>query len=124
MANNRGGGASFILGMLVGGAVGAAIGMMMAPKSGPETRADLAERSEMWRTVAEELAASLRERARPAMDTAMERINPAVEVVRERVNPVVEQVTSRIGRGNDGRHVQTTESSPKTESSPAEEEEA
>ena len=120
MANNRGGGASFILGMLVGGAVGAAIGMMMAPKSGPETRADLAERSEMWRTVAEELAASLRERARPAM----ERINPAVEVVRERVNPVVEQVTSRIGRGHDGHHVPTTESSPKTESSPAEEEEA
>ena len=41
MANDNGG---FSLGFLVGGVIGVAVGILIAPKSGSETRAELAER--------------------------------------------------------------------------------
>lgn len=108
MASNDSGG-SFVLGFLIGGIVGAAVGLLLAPRSGQDTRAELAGRSEAWRNRAEEMAANLRERAAPAVDTARERIDPAVESareritpavegVRERVTPIVEQVNTRLGR--------------------------
>ena len=50
--NNREG--SFALGFLLGGIIGALVGILIAPKPGAETRADLVERSEAWRTRAEE----------------------------------------------------------------------
>ena len=48
MADN-GNGNSFTLGFLVGGILGAVVGILIAPKPGVETRAELAERSEVWR---------------------------------------------------------------------------
>ena len=108
MASNDSGG-SFVLGFLVGGIVGAAVGLLLAPRSGEDTRAELAGRSEAWRNRAEEMAANLRERAAPAVDTARERIapavdtardriNPAIDAARERVTPIVEEVNTRLGR--------------------------
>lgn len=97
MANNDGG-SSFALGLLVGGILGAVVGILIAPRPGSETRGELAERSELWRTRAEELAATLRDRVGPAVETARERVSPAVETVRERVGPVVEQVSAHLGR--------------------------
>ena len=96
MANNDNG-SSFALGFIVGGILGAVIGVLTAPRSGIETRADLAERSEVWRIRAEELAAQLRERAGPAVEGVRERVGPALGSVRERMGPVVEQVSSRVG---------------------------
>ncbi len=83
MANGENG-SSFISGFLIGGIVGAVVGIMLAPKSGSETRSDLIEQSEALRTRAEELAARVRER-----------VGPTVDSVRERA----EQVT-RTGRGS------------------------
>ena len=100
MANNDSGG-SFVAGFLMGGIVGAVVGILLAPRAGTETRADLAERSDLWRSRAEEMAATLRERVGPAVESARERVGPAVEGVRERVAPVVEQVSSRMGRTRD-----------------------
>ena len=57
---NKGGG--LLIGLLIGGAIGFAAGMMLAPKSGEETRALLAERGNEWRDKAEELAAATKER--------------------------------------------------------------
>ena len=59
-SNGNGGG--FALGFLVGGIIGTVVGILIAPRPGSETRTDLAERSETWRTRAEEMAAMLRER--------------------------------------------------------------
>ena len=108
MASNDSSG-SFVLGFLVGGIVGAAVGLLLAPKSGQDTRAELIERSEAWRGRAEEMAAELRaraaptvetarERIAPAVETARERVAPAVETARERVTPIVEEVNTRLGR--------------------------
>ena len=43
-------------GFFFGGIVGMLFGMLMAPKSGYETRAQLRQSSEAWREIAEELA--------------------------------------------------------------------
>lgn len=94
--HNNGG--SFVTGFIIGGIVGAAVGMLLAPKSGSEMRADLARRSESWRARAEEIAAMVRERMGPAMEGARERLGPAVEGMRERIGPVAERMGSRFGR--------------------------
>ena len=109
MANNDNG-SSFSFGFLLGGIIGVLIGVMLAPRSGSEMRSDLADRSEAWRTRAEEMAARVRERVGPTVESAKERVAPAVEnvrsriapamdTVRETVTPVVERVSSRIGSG-------------------------
>lgn len=95
MADNDNGN-SFALGLLVGGILGTVVGLLIAPKSGTELRTDLTERSEAWRTRAEELAATVRERVGPAVETARDRIGPAVETVRDRVGPTVEEVRERV----------------------------
>ena len=95
------------LGFLAGGIVGTVVGILMAPKSGAETRADLAQRSEAWRTRAE-VAAILRERAGTKVETVRDRVGPtvadvrerataAVESVRKHVDPAVESVRERVG---------------------------
>jgi len=87
MANNDDGG-NFIAGFLFGGIVGVIVGILLAPKAGSETRAELAGQSEVWRDRAEEIAARVRER-----------VGPAVEGMRERVSPVAEAINARMGRG-------------------------
>ena len=87
MASNDNGG-SFVTGFLLGGIIGTVVGILLAPKSGSETRADLLEQSETLRARAEELAAKVRER-----------VGPTVEGVRERVVPVAGQMDSRVSRG-------------------------
>ena len=83
-----GNGNSFISGFLIGGLVGAIVGILLAPKSGSETRSDLIEQSEALRLRGEELAAKVRER-----------VGPAVDSVRDRVQPGARQI-ARAGRGS------------------------
>ena len=58
MAENDSG-LSFVSGFLLGGVVGAVVGMLLAPKPGEETRADLVGQSEVLRTRAEEIATQI-----------------------------------------------------------------
>ncbi len=58
--DNRGGG--LMVGLMIGGVIGFVAGLMLAPKSGEETRALLIERGNEWRDKAEELAAATKER--------------------------------------------------------------
>ena len=91
MADNRDGG-SFMMGFIVGSVVGAIAGLLLAPKPGAETRADLADYGEVVGERAEEVAANVRER-----------VGPAVESVREKMGPVIEQMAGAgAARGNDG----------------------
>ena len=55
-------GGSMMMGLLIGGVVGFVAGLMLAPKSGEETRALLIERGNEWRDKADELAAATKER--------------------------------------------------------------
>jgi len=104
MGNNDNGG-SFALGLLVGGIIGALIGMLLAPKPGSETRSEIWERSETLRSRADEAAASLRERIGPAADGVSSRFGPAVESVREAGASAIENVNARLGRGQEEAEV-------------------
>ncbi len=100
---------SFVLGLMVGGVLGTIVGIMIAPKPGSETRAELIERSDVWRLRAEEMAATVRDQMGPAVDGVRERVTPAVEAMRERVSPVVDQVSSRVGRSGDSSTDEATQ---------------
>jgi len=88
VADDKEHGGSFTLGFILGGIIGALAAMLMAPKAGAETRSDLAERSQTWRSRADEMAASMRERVGPSVESAVVgvrgRFGPAV-------NPVIAQ---------------------------------
>ena len=70
MADNGSGsdGHGFVTGFLIGGIVGFVAGILLAPKSGEETRAIILERGGEWRDKAEELAAAARERIASATE--------------------------------------------------------
>ena len=106
MADNN---SSFVLGLVVGGVLGTIAGIMIAPKPGSETRAELIERSDAWRLRAKEMAATVRDQMGPAVDGVRERVTPAVEAMRERVSPVVDQVSSRVGRSGDSSTDEATQ---------------
>ena len=61
-------GHGFITGFLIGGIVGFVAGILLAPKSGEETRAMIMEHGGEWRDKAEELAAAARERIASATE--------------------------------------------------------
>ena len=86
MADNNSGW-SFTTGLLIGSIVGVVAGVLLAPKPGDQTRAELIEQSETWRTRAEEIAARVRER-----------VGPTVEDVRERIRPVKDQAATHVSR--------------------------
>ncbi len=77
MADKNESGGSFTLGFILGGIIGGLVAMLVAPKTGSETRSDLAERSQTWRTRADEMAASMMERVGPSVELAKEKIAPA-----------------------------------------------
>ena len=76
---------------LVGFAAGAIVGLLLAPKPGTETRADLADYGEAVRERAEEVAARV-----------SERVGPSVESIRDAVGPVIEQMA---GSGHEDRRL-------------------
>lgn len=48
-SENEGGFGAFLAGFIIGGLVGAAVALVLAPQSGEETRSQLASRSTEWR---------------------------------------------------------------------------
>lgn len=95
MGNNNGGG-SFALGLLVGAIVGGIIGLLLAPKSGSQTRAELMEMGDAWRTRADEMAAQMaaemRSRGMPDISAVGDRVGPAVDSLRERGSTTLDAV--------------------------------
>ena len=80
--HNRG---SFMLGFMFGGLVGTVLGILIAPKPGSETRVELAEQSDVWKSRAEEFAAILKEG-----------LTPVVEEFKDVIYPVVENLNSQL----------------------------
>ncbi|MEX0761719.1 MAG: YtxH domain-containing protein [Dehalococcoidia bacterium] len=62
MGNSNNGGPGFSTGLLIGGLTGFLIGILVAPKSGEETRAIIVDRGKEWRDQAEDLSTAARER--------------------------------------------------------------
>ncbi len=101
MADNDSG-MAFISGFVLGGLVGAAVGMLLAPKSGAETRAGIAEHSDAWRNRAEDIAGQIGHNISPTIDNLRQQVSPAVEVVREKMGmePVAAPVEPEVASTN------------------------
>lgn len=123
MADNDSG-IAFVSGFLLGGVLGAAIGMLLAPKSGAETRADIVEHSDVWKHRAEDLAGQISQNIAPTIETLRQQVSPAVEVVRERMGmepvlmepePADQDITS--AEPVESAETETEEDAPSTASS-------
>lgn len=99
MADNSEGG--FLSGLILGGLVGAAVGMLYAPKSGEETRSELRDRTVELRGRAEDLAEEALKRAQELQEEAkllqveakkwQERGTAALEEQRIRLEHAIEE---------------------------------
>ncbi|MCY4653374.1 MAG: YtxH domain-containing protein [Dehalococcoidia bacterium] len=87
--NNSG---RFVTGLLVGGIIGALVGLLLAPKSGAETRAELVKKGEAWRSQADVMAADLRSRGMAQVGEVSQRFGPAVDTLKERGSATLETV--------------------------------
>ena len=67
-------GASFTIGLLLGVAVGAAVGLLYAPKAGKETRALLKEKAHEAKEKASEVAEKAKETAASARERVEEKL--------------------------------------------------
>jgi gas vesicle protein len=78
--------------------VGAAVGMLVAPKSGVELRDEIQEfaKENLNREKLESLAEEGRQRIQPLMDEARQRAEPMVNQVKDRVQPVIDEARERV----------------------------
>ena len=88
---------AFALGLILGGAIGALAGVLLAPKAGTETRAELLQKGEAWRARADELAAEMRARGLDEYTRMNERVGPAVDSLREQGSAAVASAGERVG---------------------------
>lgn len=84
---------NFLAGFVVGGLIGAAAALLMAPQSGEETRAVIREKGIELKDKAVETAEDARLRAEKALEDARMRADEAVEEVRVRTDEL-----SRLAR--------------------------
>ncbi len=123
MADNDSG-MAFVSGFLLGGLVGAAIGLLLAPKSGAETRAGIAEHSDEWRHRAEDIAGQISSNITPAIDNLRHQVAPAVDAVRERMGmeapvPPVEPETASAAPASEPDTASTDTEEEAVEAAPA-----
>ena len=94
MACNGGGG--FALGLVIGGVIGAAAGLLLAPKPGAETRSEIMEVGETWRARADSMAADMRSRGMQEVSDMSQRVGPAVDSLKARGASTVATARSRF----------------------------
>lgn len=109
MAENNGGDVgAFLAGFVVGGLVGAAAALIMAPRSGEQTRAEIAARGEAfrrtgeqrfreYRSVAEQYADQAQEQARIVLDEGRERMTGAIDRGQRQADKLAEESKEKLG---------------------------
>lgn len=97
MADRDGEFGAFISGFVIGGLVGAAVALLLAPQSGEETRTMIRDRSIEIRDQVEQTAAEARTRAEQLAEEARMR----AEDLQKRGQVVLEEQKSRIEKAVD-----------------------
>ena len=124
MAN--GSGDSFLAGVILGGIAGFAVGILMAPKSGSEMRADLLDRTDSAREQLWDRTGTAREQfmdrtgtAREQMEDLLDATSQRLEEIRADAASVASSLRQRVGKNasnDDGVPVMAEfESAPEAE---------
>jgi gas vesicle protein len=82
-----------VKGVVIGGLIGAAIGILFAPKSGKETRQDIANKADELLAKAKEEYEKAAEKSKAAYETAIRRLKDAEGTAREKVEEIEEKVS-------------------------------
>lgn len=96
--SDRSGGAEFFAGLMIGGLIGAAIALLMAPQSGEETRAQIRDRSVELKDRAEESMADARARGEAIVADARARADAIVAEARHRSEEIQQQARERAAQ--------------------------
>ena len=101
MSNNRSG--SFIGGVLLGAAVGTITGLLMAPRTGKETRQFLKKSADALPELAEDLSTSVQIQADRLSESALRNWDGTLERLRDAISAGVEasQKESQILKGKE-----------------------
>ncbi|MEK6535765.1 MAG: YtxH domain-containing protein [Thermodesulfobacteriota bacterium] len=91
----------FIAGLVVGGLIGAVIGILYAPKSGKETREEIGRKADELLSKAKEEYGHAVEKSRKAYEATVERLKELEETAKEKVEEVGEKVDELAGRGKE-----------------------
>jgi gas vesicle protein len=88
---------TFFAGLIVGGLVGAAVALLMAPQSGEETRTLIHDKGIELKDRAVEYSQDARTRAAAALEDARVRADQALEEVRLRTDELARVTREKVG---------------------------
>ena len=91
----------FTAGLVVGGLIGAVIGILYAPKSGKETREEIGRKADELLSKAKEEYDRAVEKSRKAYEATVERLKELEETAKEKVGEVGEKVEALSGLGKE-----------------------
>ena len=91
----------FVKGLFIGGLIGAVLGILYAPKSGKETREDIARKTEDLMARAREEYELALEKSKKAYDAAVKRLKEAEISAKEKVEEVESKVEELTERGKE-----------------------
>ncbi|OKH24192.1 gas vesicle protein [Hydrococcus rivularis NIES-593] len=86
----KGNGGAFLAGMLVGGAIGTIAGLLIAPRSGKETRRILKKSADALPELAEDLSTSVQLQADRLSESAMRNWNETLDRLKEAIAAGIE----------------------------------
>ncbi|MDZ7270933.1 MAG: YtxH domain-containing protein [candidate division KSB1 bacterium] len=89
---------AFVKGLLIGGAVGAILALLYAPKSGKETREDIKRRTEEFLEEADRELAELKRRAANLVSQGRRKAEELAEEAEERVEKTKGAIAEKTGR--------------------------
>jgi gas vesicle protein len=91
----------FIKGLFIGGLIGAVLGILYAPKSGKETREDIARKTEELMARAREEYELALEKSKKAYEAAVKRLKEAEIAAKEKVVEMESKVEELAERGKE-----------------------
>mgnify|MGYP001404498622 CR=1 FL=1 len=96
----------FVKGLFVGGLIGVVVGVLYAPKSGKETREDIARTADELLAKAKEEYEYAVEKSKRAYEAAVKRFREMEEAAKEKVEEVEGKASELAGKGKEVLHDQ------------------
>jgi len=94
----------FLKGLLIGGIAGAILGILYAPKSGEETREEIARKTEELLAKAKVDYEKVLERSKKTYESAVKRLRELEAAAKEQVGHIEEGVSEIAGRSTEVLH--------------------